>query len=81
METIAVRRNRGGPQPDNRREPSAFSHQLVVLGASRLGPILRTALIGVERILDMGRSVVDVTGDVTAACYVASSEGKVLDAI
>ena len=37
-------------------------------------------VLGVERILDMGRTVVDVTGDATAACYVASSEGTALDA-
>lgn len=36
-------------------------------------------VLGVERILDMGRTVVNVTGDATAACYVASSEGTVLD--
>ena len=32
-------------------------------------------ILGVERILDMGRTVVNVTGDATAACYVAASEG------
>ena len=32
-------------------------------------------VLGVERILDMGRTVVNVTGDATAACYVAVSEG------
>lgn len=32
-------------------------------------------VLGVERILDMGRTVVNVTGDVTAACYVSVSEG------
>lgn len=37
-------------------------------------------VLGVERILDMGRTVVNVTGDATAACYVAASEGTVLDA-
>lgn len=37
-------------------------------------------VLGVERILDMGRTVVNVTGDATAACYVATSEGAVLDA-
>jgi DAACS family dicarboxylate/amino acid:cation (Na+ or H+) symporter len=36
-------------------------------------------VLGVERILDMGRTVVNVTGDATAACYVAASEGVVLD--
>ncbi|GMR23933.1 MAG: dicarboxylate/amino acid:cation symporter [Acidobacteriota bacterium] len=37
-------------------------------------------VLGVERILDMGRTVVNVTGDATAACYLASSETAVLDA-
>jgi DAACS family dicarboxylate/amino acid:cation (Na+ or H+) symporter len=31
-------------------------------------------VLGVERILDMGRTVVNVTGDATAACYLAASE-------
>jgi DAACS family dicarboxylate/amino acid:cation (Na+ or H+) symporter len=32
-------------------------------------------IIGVDRILDMGRTVVNVTGDAVAACFIASSEG------
>jgi DAACS family dicarboxylate/amino acid:cation (Na+ or H+) symporter len=32
-------------------------------------------IIGVERLLDMGRTVVNVTGDATAACFIAGSEG------
>ena len=32
-------------------------------------------IIGVDRILDMGRTVVNVTGDAAAACFIASSEG------
>ncbi|HXV65022.1 MAG TPA: dicarboxylate/amino acid:cation symporter, partial [Vicinamibacteria bacterium] len=32
-------------------------------------------IIGVDRILDMGRTVLNVTGDVTAACVIARSEG------
>ena len=35
-------------------------------------------VLGVERVLDMGRTVVNVTGDVTAACYVSDSEGHPL---
>ena len=35
-------------------------------------------VLGVERVLDMGRTVVNVTGDVTAACYVSDSEGHSL---
>jgi DAACS family dicarboxylate/amino acid:cation (Na+ or H+) symporter len=33
-------------------------------------------VLGVERLLDMGRTVVNVSGDVTAACYVAASERR-----
>ena len=36
-------------------------------------------VLGVERILDMGRTVVNVTGDATAACYVAASEAQALE--
>ncbi len=32
-------------------------------------------VIGVDRLLDMCRTVVNVTGDTTAAAYVARSEG------
>lgn len=32
-------------------------------------------IFGVERLLDMGRTVLNVTGDVTAACFVSHSEG------
>jgi Na+/H+-dicarboxylate symporter len=33
-------------------------------------------ILGVDRILDMGRTVLNVTGDMTAAAYVARSEGQ-----
>lgn len=33
-------------------------------------------ILGVDRILDMSRTVLNVTGDVTAAVYVAHSEGR-----
>ncbi len=32
-------------------------------------------IFGVDRILDMSRTVLNVTGDITAAMYVAKSEG------
>ena len=32
-------------------------------------------IIGVDRILDMGRTVVNVMGDATAACFIGRSEG------
>ena len=35
-------------------------------------------ILGVDRILDMCRTVLNVTGDITAAAYVAKSEGHVL---
>jgi DAACS family dicarboxylate/amino acid:cation (Na+ or H+) symporter len=35
-------------------------------------------VLGVDRILDMCRTVVNVIGDVTAATYVARSEGVAL---
>ena len=37
---------------------------------------LRLIFMGVDRILDMSRTVLNVTGDVTAAVYVAHSEGR-----
>jgi len=33
-------------------------------------------VLGVDRILDMSRTVLNVTGDVTAAVYVARAEGR-----
>lgn len=33
-------------------------------------------VVGVDRLLDMLRTVVNVTGDVATACVVATSEGK-----
>ena len=35
-------------------------------------------ILGVDRILDMSRTVLNVTGDITAAAYVARSEGYLL---
>jgi DAACS family dicarboxylate/amino acid:cation (Na+ or H+) symporter len=32
-------------------------------------------ILGIDRILDMSRTVVNVTGDITVAAYVAKSEG------
>lgn len=36
-------------------------------------------ILGVDRILDMSRTVINVTGDLTAAMYVAKSEGHEFD--
>jgi Na+/H+-dicarboxylate symporter len=33
-------------------------------------------ILGVDRILDMSRTVLNVAGDLTAACVVARSEGE-----
>jgi DAACS family dicarboxylate/amino acid:cation (Na+ or H+) symporter len=35
-------------------------------------------VLGVDRLLDMSRTVLNVTGDVTAAVYVARAEGKLV---
>jgi DAACS family dicarboxylate/amino acid:cation (Na+ or H+) symporter len=53
---------------------------LVVLVLQTVGvPAAGIAIIlGVDRILDMSRTVLNVTGDITAAAYVARSEGYTL---
>jgi DAACS family dicarboxylate/amino acid:cation (Na+ or H+) symporter len=33
-------------------------------------------ILGIDRLLDMSRTVLNVTGDITAAVYVAHSEGR-----
>ena len=38
-------------------------------------PTLIAIIIGVDRILDMCRTTLNVVGDITAATYVAKSEG------
>lgn len=45
---------------------------LVTIG---INPALIAIILGVDRILDMCRTVLNVTGDLTAATYVARSEG------
>lgn len=35
-----------------------------------------TLVIGVDRLLDMARTVVNVTGDAVVSCFVAKSEGQ-----
>ena len=53
---------------------------LVVLVLQTVGvPAEGIAIIlGVDRLLDMSRTVLNVTGDITAAAYVARSEGYTL---
>ena len=48
---------------------------IVVLATIGINPSLIALIIGVDRLLDMCRTTVNVTGDLTAATYVARSEG------
>ncbi|HVF91524.1 MAG TPA: dicarboxylate/amino acid:cation symporter [Blastocatellia bacterium] len=48
---------------------------VVVLATIGVNPALIAIIIGVDRILDMCRTTLNVTGDITAATYVARSEG------
>src|ERR1043165_612149 len=46
-----------------------------VLATIGINPALIAIILGVDRILDMCRTTLNVTGDITAATYVARSEG------
>ncbi|MDQ3280514.1 MAG: dicarboxylate/amino acid:cation symporter [Acidobacteriota bacterium] len=48
---------------------------IVVLSQIGVNPALIAIILGVDRILDMCRTVLNVTGDITIATYVARSEG------
>jgi len=48
---------------------------IVVLSTIGVNPSLVALILGVDRILDMCRTTLNVTGDITAATYVARSEG------
>ena len=48
---------------------------IVVLTTIGVNPSLIALILGVDRILDMCRTTLNVTGDLTAATYVARSEG------
>lgn len=48
---------------------------IVVLAGLGVNPALIAVVLGVDRILDMCRTTVNVLGDVTAATFVARSEG------
>jgi DAACS family dicarboxylate/amino acid:cation (Na+ or H+) symporter len=48
---------------------------VAVLAAIGLDPSLIAVILGVDRILDMCRTTLNVVGDITAAAYVARSEG------
>ncbi|HEX2123411.1 MAG TPA: dicarboxylate/amino acid:cation symporter [Thermoanaerobaculia bacterium] len=51
---------------------------IVVLTQIGVNPALIAIILGVDRILDMCRTVLNVTGDLTIATYVARSEGAEL---
>jgi DAACS family dicarboxylate/amino acid:cation (Na+ or H+) symporter len=51
---------------------------VVVLSTVGVNPALIALVIGVDRILDMCRTVVNVIGDLTCATYIARSEGAEL---
>jgi DAACS family dicarboxylate/amino acid:cation (Na+ or H+) symporter len=48
---------------------------VVVLASIHVNPTLIAIILGVDRILDMCRTTLNVAGDMTAATYVARSEG------
>jgi len=48
---------------------------VVVLAGINVNPTLIAVILGVDRILDMCRTTLNVAGDMTAATYVAKSEG------
>ena len=49
-----------------------------VLATINVDPALIAIILGVDRILDMCRTTLNVAGDITAATYVARSEGYTL---
>ncbi len=51
---------------------------ILVLATINVNPALIAVILGVDRILDMCRTTLNVTGDITAATYVARSEGHAL---
>ncbi len=51
---------------------------IIVLTTIGVNPALIALILGVDRILDMCRTTLNVTGDITAATYVARSEGHSL---
>jgi dicarboxylate/amino acid:cation (Na+ or H+) symporter, DAACS family len=48
---------------------------IAILGQFGINPALIAVILGVERLLDMARTTLNVVGDITAATYVARSEG------
>jgi DAACS family dicarboxylate/amino acid:cation (Na+ or H+) symporter len=50
---------------------------MVVLGIVGVAPEAIAIIIGVDRILDMSRTTLNVAGDLSATVYVARSEGEI----
>lgn len=50
----------------------------ITLGVLGIGPEAIGLIIGVDRLLDMSRTVVNITGDAVGCVVVASSEGKLM---
>jgi DAACS family dicarboxylate/amino acid:cation (Na+ or H+) symporter len=48
---------------------------MVVLATVGVPPESIAVILGVDRILDMSRTVLNVSGDLTAAAYIARTEG------
>ncbi|MFA6108444.1 MAG: dicarboxylate/amino acid:cation symporter [Candidatus Latescibacterota bacterium] len=48
---------------------------IAILATLHISPELIAIILGVDRLLDMCRTTLNVTGDITAATYVARSEG------
>jgi DAACS family dicarboxylate/amino acid:cation (Na+ or H+) symporter len=48
---------------------------ILMLATYNIPPALIAIILGVDRILDMCRTTLNVAGDITAAAYVARSEG------
>ena len=48
---------------------------VLILATIGVNPALIGIILGIDRILDMCRTTLNVTGDITAAVYVAKSEG------
>ncbi|MBI5267023.1 MAG: dicarboxylate/amino acid:cation symporter [candidate division Zixibacteria bacterium] len=51
---------------------------IIVLATIGVNPALIAIILGVDRLLDMCRTTLNVTGDITAATYIARSEGHQL---
>ncbi|HET9949413.1 MAG TPA: cation:dicarboxylase symporter family transporter, partial [Longimicrobiales bacterium] len=48
---------------------------VLILASIGVNPALIGIILGIDRILDMCRTTLNVTGDITAAAYVARAEG------